>query len=248
MENSESILTEENKRRVVRNAMQFSLTPADYANRREDFPDPYLEVIENGVNKVVCFGANHQNDPAHPQMQQIKDLIDLHNPQVVLVEGMRIFKDMERLPIFIQEIKKMSYEEAAMNGEAFMTAWYSLKKDIKVDCPEPSYKDLFEALEKEGYDKRAIFLDKMFASASQWVAHGRTEPIEVYVEKNRKKWCDLLGLPSDGDVFEQCLGYAKELGIPLDSNNISDEDLIFSTKSGTLGRKAVVHNKLCCSS
>ena len=218
---------EQERTLAVAKAMAASVTPEEYAKSRESFSDPYLEIITAGEIELVCFGVNHQNSPEHPQMKQIKDLIDTHQPELVMVEGMRVLEDHGRSEEFRQYLRSMSYEEAAKEGEAFMTAWYAEQKGIRTISPEPTYQQLFKEMEILGTDKRAILLEKLLAVGSQWIAHGEVKDIDVYANPLRNQLATILDLPQAGDFFDQCERYASDLGIPLNRSNMFEEDLVF---------------------
>jgi hypothetical protein len=223
-----SIATPEERRRkvIISEAMKCSVTAQEYAERRSDFPDPYVEIVEANTITIVCFGANHQNDPLHPQMEQIKGLIDTHQPELVLVEGMRILEDKDRLEKFKSYVIELSYEEAAIRGEAFLTTWYAIKNAIQTCSPEPSYEKLFSDLETAGHDKQAILLEKLLSLYAQWQRENTEESLNHYAEPFKSQWAKILGFPTDMDVLEQCELLANTLGIPLNQSNIFDETFI----------------------
>ena len=202
------------------------VSPEEYARRREEFSDPHIEVIAEGEKKLALFGANHTNDPADPQFQQIADMIEGQAPQRVLVEGMRRLDHPGGREQFLAEVREMSREDAMAHGESFYTTWEAIQRGHRVDCPEPSRQELNAHLLDEGLSREAVFVEQMLTHVVQWDNHGRPDDLEVYLRRWHEELCRDLGMQRGASAFGQMVDVARELGIDLEVDNLFEDDTL----------------------
>lgn len=229
---------QEKIQRRVAKLMGSRILPKEYAERRDDFSDPHIEIVEAGDVSIACFGANHQNNPEDEQMRQIQEMMDAQRPDVVMVEGMPILEeDSERREKFLEKMRAQTYEEAVRNGESYMTAWYAAQNGITVISPEPSYQDLFSRLQKEDFDPRAIWLKNVLAMGAQWAnfnpelakdVEKRKKAVSDYCRRFQEMCSRELDLPVYDDVLAQVEEYAKALGMPLNQDNMFEDDVVMN--------------------
>ncbi len=114
-------------------------------DRRGEHAWPYTYTLTAGSSTLYYFGSQHPgNDPTHPEYALIEAAFAQANPEMVLVEGMRITGDTDA---FESNIRSLSRDEVITTyATAGYVLWLALHKGIGWHSPEPDDADLYEHL------------------------------------------------------------------------------------------------------
>lgn len=144
--------------------------------KTREWPAPYIVEIKKDQQTLTFFGAEHSNDPEHPQFVDINTRwqefrrIGKRENQIVFVEGgdPPVESDNEA-----EQIKEY--------GEPGQVVLLAERAGVKLESPEPSDADILADL-LEVCEQDAIIAYFSTRALSQWHTSGKPVAVERYLE------------------------------------------------------------------
>ncbi len=170
------------------------MTYQEYAKIKH--PRPYEYRLVAGDEEIIFFGPGHSNDPNNPAFEHIREQLEAHKPDLVLVEGMKSINTLT-LDERMRRVAGMSDEEAIKkSGENFFTAKLALERRIEVLSPEPDDASAIQYLERQSLSREAIFSQQMASLITQY-ARTQTKPgFETYISPSLQRMSTQFGWKS----------------------------------------------------
>lgn len=166
-------------------------------------PYPYIVEIQFGEGALLYFGAEHTNDPKHPQIAQIEEIWKKFRPTVAYNEG-------GNPPVL------KSVEEAVSRiGESALVRYLAARDKVPVFSLEPSQADEVAMLLKT-YTPEQVKVFYALRQVPQYRNSKRDETIETHLNFVLGKWLasvpGLEGAPNSVDELEKsCLWLSPKL-------------------------------------
>ncbi len=106
--------------------------------------------------RLTYYGSEHLNDPEHEMFSDIETRFNNANPDVVFVEGYPNLNWDNKEEV--EALRNLTREEAILGyGENFFTAKLAADRGIRVESPEPEFKDEVGYLLDTGFSKDHVF-------------------------------------------------------------------------------------------
>lgn len=153
-----------------------------YAKNPKKYSLPILKKFENESEKLWYFGVNHSYDSQDKMFATIESSFENFQPDLVILEGslkMNSLTENYKKEILTKTKNQIITEK----GEFGLGLWLALKNSTTVFCPEPSFVEQVESLEKK-FKKEEIFVSFVIEMADQYaklINEKRT--LQEYVEE-----------------------------------------------------------------
>jgi len=140
---------------------------------------PYVYTCEPEDRKLTVFGADHSNDPEHPQFQQLEAIFETEEPHCVLIEGLQDEVVFTRLSSLLKNL----HGEVAIQqgGESVYAAALALATGYTWGSVEPSDSALFSYLESLGFSRQNIVVWYALRLLPQYVRREETIHFNEYI-------------------------------------------------------------------
>lgn len=124
-------------------------------------PSPYYFGIEAGKKKLSYFGADHSADSRNSMFAQIREKFAAACPQLVFIEGINNIENYKKR--HLQEITESGDDEVIKKfGEPGFTIKLAAAAGAEFACPEPSFRQELDDLEKQNFRREEIFAHYMY--------------------------------------------------------------------------------------
>lgn len=166
------------------------------ATNPEAYPLPVLKKFESKAKELWFYGTIHSFDPKDLQFVEIQTYFESLKPNLVILEGsLKINKPSLQ---YKNNVVNKSYDQIVAEkgdfGFGLKMAW---ENQIEVFCPEPSFIQQVDFLEKE-FSLSQIFCSFILEMAVQWASEVSGETVREYLEveilgqkeklQKQKKW------------------------------------------------------------
>lgn len=197
-----------NPRIRLEEAKKKILSPQEYTQHpfaNHGRGETYVYQVEGGGKKILFFGADHSNNPAHPMFAQIEENFKAVKPDLVYIEGWQGLTQAD--PGVRNMVTEKTFEEAKKEGEPFFALKRAMEADIAFASPEPGSLQQLEYLEAKGFSRRDIFFFYTYRQIAQYQRENNTaseEESKKYLQRffesmrRRSGWDS-----SELTVFEQ---------------------------------------------
>lgn len=161
-------------------ALDNIMTAAEYSEIRHD--TPYVFDVENGDKSIYYFGSKHTHDSSDLMFEDMQSAFESKNPEVVLVEGLRIGEDKkEAANVYIKEAS--AEDLIAHFGEAGMAIKLAVENNIEWSSPEPDDRGMYDNLLDQGFAKEEIFVWYVLRLLPQYNRLSEKSGFESYAQK-----------------------------------------------------------------
>jgi hypothetical protein len=166
-----------------------TMTFEKYAKERHK--TPYVFEVENGVKKIIYFGAKHSRYPNEEvridgdrenMFLIIEEKLEEIKPEIVFVEGMgELAKDRERFKELVLSEEETEEDVIKKYGEPGYTARLGFLAKAEIESPEPEYKDEINNLLEKGFNKDAIFATYLYEAIERYYRIPDKPALETYL-------------------------------------------------------------------
>ena len=205
------------------------MTFKEYAEQHHDIP--YVFELEKGPKKLVYYGSDHSNDPAHRIFNDIEQRFNNASPQIVIVEGIPLLnsqKDRAR-----EMASGMSSEQVIKKfGEPGFAVKLAVDAGIEMESPEPQYKEEVDHLLKQGFSKEEVFAFYMYRHINQY----HRIPDQPSVEEFLKPEIEQFKKSSEWPGFDYSIENLRRIGQTIwgENSNFDDPDVAAQRVDPTL--------------
>lgn len=201
---------------VLEEALSHLMTAEEYAEiyAGREWGESHVFPLEKGDKKLYYFGSPHVNDPSHPIFAEIEKAFNEAQPEIVFVEGVTVYGDINR---FNERMKAGPREGLSESGFVIKLA---LEKGAEWHSPEPTFESLYAHLLQDGFSKDQIFAEEVLGMLPQYhreLTHGG---FEKYVESYIKHFQQDTNWENFDYSYENAIQIAESiLGRKIDVEN-----------------------------
>ncbi len=169
----------------------------DELAQRKRFEWPYIVEIDTATGKLLYFGAEHVNDPAHPQTAKIEAAWEAFRPDIAFTEG------------GFPPIEKTRDLAIQKNGEAGLVRFLAARDDVPTTTLDPSRAEEMAALAPT-FGRERVKLTYLLRGVSQFrERHGR-EKIDEEMRRVLGIYAQtpgLMGAPRTVEEIEEAFAW-----------------------------------------
>lgn len=146
---------------------QMLMTPIEH--QKASYYIPYRYEIATRRGALHYFGTRHFLDSSNHQFEKLCDTVRTLKPSIVVVEHHHELvrgSAPEVRERFIETVQRFSLEESVSLSESGLATKLALEVGAEVECPEPTDRERFLALERKGFSHEQIASYYMARAAS----------------------------------------------------------------------------------